>query len=158
MQFTESLAQPNEVQGAAVEVSIVEEQRRNTEVPTGTARRLANLRPWRAGQPSPNPNGRPRGQCVTSALRRLLDQGNTAEQIAAVIVREALKGDIDFVKVLLDRTDGAVTKHFALTDGLSRDPKDMTDEELLAVIVESVGERGNTETRTKAATLLADVS
>ncbi len=91
MQFTESSAERNEVQHGAVEVAVAGEQRRNIDLPDGMDRRLANLRPWRTGQPSPNPKGRPRGQSVTAALRRLLDQGDTAEQVAPVIIREALK-------------------------------------------------------------------
>jgi hypothetical protein len=38
---------------------------------TGLERRLANLKPWRKGQPSPNPKGRPKR--MTESIDSMLD-------------------------------------------------------------------------------------
>jgi hypothetical protein len=77
-----------------------------------------NLKPWQPGQ-SGNPRGRPRGPSLRSRLRDLLeatevggkplmDEQQIADLVALVIIRRALAGDPRFVKILLDRTEGAV--------------------------------------------------
>jgi hypothetical protein len=54
-------------------------------------------------------------QPITEALRRLLERktrdGRTiAELLAETILRKALAGDLRFIKLILDRTEGPVTR------------------------------------------------
>jgi hypothetical protein len=72
------------------------------------------FRPGRSG----NPGGRPKGPTIATRLRKLLDQPGLdgeasekpiADRIAEMIVREALAGDIRFIREILDRTEGKVT-------------------------------------------------
>ena len=98
----------------------------------GKEKRLLNLRPFPKGV-SGNPGGRPKGDGVTGAIRRLVAEGNTSDQIASVIVANALKGDIDFLKVLLDRTAGSVLKRVQSCD--ERTVDELTDAELMAIVV-----------------------
>ncbi|MGO9466539.1 MAG: DUF5681 domain-containing protein [Isosphaeraceae bacterium] len=79
-----------------------------------------NLQPaWRPGQ-SGNPNGRPKGQTVTTLLRRALTArrlcgvptlGNrdVADCLAEAIILHAIKGNIGYLKAILDRTEGPVS-------------------------------------------------
>jgi hypothetical protein len=68
---------------------------------------------WAAGQ-SGNPNGRPkRGHALSDLLAKSLQEqesdGRTkAEVIAEKLVEQASKGDIDALKIILDRTEGKV--------------------------------------------------
>lgn len=69
------------------------------------------FRPGRSG----NAKGRPRGSAsVVSALKRLLHKGDEllgrdlAEALARVAIREALKGNFQFWKAIIDRTDGPI--------------------------------------------------
>ena len=57
---------------------------------------------------SGNPGGRPKGRSITAELRKLLDQGETASELADVLYRMSKK-DLPALKELLDRTDGKVT-------------------------------------------------
>ncbi len=100
-------------------------QRENSE---GTEKRLLNLRPFQKGV-SGNPGGRPRGSSVSAALRRLVAEGNTADEIAQVIVAKAREGDIDFLRLLLDRAEGGVMKQIQLS--APKPPEEMTLEEIV---------------------------
>ena len=66
---------------------------------------------WKPGQ-SGNPGGRAKGKSITAELRKLLDKGTLAEDIAQVLVDLArdgkFKGNIPALKELLDRVDGKV--------------------------------------------------
>lgn len=68
---------------------------------------------------SGNLKGRPKGSSVTARLRKILenDDGNVAEAIAQVIIREALKGRFRFIKEILDRVDGKVPNRVVGHDG-----------------------------------------
>lgn len=99
----------------------------NTEKSTesGIKKRMKNLKPaWKEGDPSPNPNGRPKGQRNYETIRReaiiaIGKQNNkTPEQIEEMLlakgVSEAMKGNFQFYKDDLDRTHGqakAKTEH-----------------------------------------------
>lgn len=84
---------------------------------TGIAKRMKNLKPaWKEGDPSPNPDGRPKGQRNYATIRAEaikaigLQNGKTPEQIEEMIVAkgiaETLKGDFRFYKDDLDRVHG----------------------------------------------------
>lgn len=88
-----------------------------------------NLRPFQKGV-SGNPGGRPKGSSVSAAIKRLVAEGNTAEEIAKVIVSKALEGDIDFLRLLLDRAEGGVMKQIQLS--APKPPEEMTLEEMVA--------------------------
>ena len=66
---------------------------------------------WKPGQ-SGNPGGRAKGKSITAELRKLLDKGTLAEDIAQVLINLAkdkgFKGNIPALKELLDRVDGKV--------------------------------------------------
>ena len=62
---------------------------------------------WKPGQ-SGNPGGRPKGKSITAELRKLIDRGDTAEELADILYRMGRK-DLAALKELLDRTDGKVT-------------------------------------------------
>lgn len=77
--------------------------------------------PFQKGQ-SGNPNGRPKSeQAITPALRRLLAakrEGKTrAEHVANVLLSLAENGDVNAIKVVLERVDGKVMDHLDLTSG-----------------------------------------
>lgn len=63
-----------------------------------------------------NPNGRPKGKTITGQLRDMLNatklegvaigEGKTVrDQLCEVIWKEALKGDIQFIKLAVDRVE-----------------------------------------------------
>ena len=79
----------------------IDEQRTNREISN------ANLKPFQPGE-SGNPNGRPKGRSITAELRKLIDKGDTAEELADILYRMSKK-DLGALKELLDRTDGKVT-------------------------------------------------
>jgi hypothetical protein len=66
---------------------------------------------WKPGQ-SGNPNGRPKGQSVTSLLRELLGQEHNKKKLAALLaerlLKDALQGKLGHIKEVLDRTEGRV--------------------------------------------------
>jgi hypothetical protein len=78
----------------------------------GTAH-LGNLKPWPKGV-SGNPGGRPKKTAVTDALRGLLAQvapgdkeGRTcAEAVAEVLIKQALLGNAQAAREIMDRTEG----------------------------------------------------
>lgn len=86
-----------------------------------------NLRPpWKPGK-SGNPKGRPRGSVsLVSALKReLRRRPEHADEIARAMIEAAKGGDraaLGFVRVLLDRLDGAVCQEVQVSE--RADPKD----------------------------------
>ena len=78
-----------------------EEQRTKREISN------ANLIPIKPGE-CLNPGGRPKGKSITAELRKLIDKGDTAEELADILYRMSRK-DLAALKELLDRTDGKVT-------------------------------------------------
>lgn len=82
-----------------------------------------SLRMWQKGE-SGNPNGRPKGSGVSQVLRdradMMADDGDTRplrERMADVIIDGALSGDVRFVQLFLDRTEGKVADRIAGFDG-----------------------------------------
>jgi hypothetical protein len=76
---------------------------------------------FRPGQ-SGNPSGRPRGESITAALRRLLlaenpDGSTDAEALARKAIAEAKGGNFQFFKEVIDRSDGKVPDRIAGADG-----------------------------------------
>lgn len=71
---------------------------------------------FKPGQ-SGNPGGRPKRKPVSVELVALLEEadGQAAKALAKVILREALKGDIAFVKEVLDRAEGKAATAIDLT-------------------------------------------
>jgi hypothetical protein len=64
---------------------------------------------WKPGQ-SGNPGGRPKGRSVTSELRDLLDNEHNGKRLAAIIaeliMKGALQGKLDYLREIIDRTEG----------------------------------------------------
>lgn len=81
-----------------------------------TGRNTDNLIPWKKGDPSPNPNGRPMGQrnyatIYKEALQILADKNSTTpEKLEAEMVANAAmlarKGNYQFYKDIQDRLHG----------------------------------------------------
>lgn len=71
---------------------------------------LANLKPpWKAGDPSPNPSGRPKllGESYREWLGKVNAQGITnAEEVALAMGSEAMKGDVSAAKEIRSATEG----------------------------------------------------
>ncbi len=65
---------------------------------------LANLRPFKRGQPSPNPGGRPK-DVLTPALRRMLTVED-AEKLAMSLIARAKAGDVKAATLIWDRLEG----------------------------------------------------
>jgi len=86
----------------------------NTE--KNTEPRSPNLAPmWRPGQ-SGNPGGRPKGASLTNRLRKALDanDGQLAEVVVKVLLREAAKGKYQHLREVLDRVEGKVVQRVEL--------------------------------------------
>lgn len=74
---------------------------------------------------SGNPNGRPKGQSITSILRQLLDEpdkkhGTAARAFAKQILKFAQRGgsgDASYAKEVIERIDGKVPTRIANADG-----------------------------------------
>jgi len=65
---------------------------------------------WQPGQ-SGNPGGVPKGKSITAELRKLIDKGTNAEDMAQILFKIAEKGSraqMEALKELLNRTDGKV--------------------------------------------------
>lgn len=72
---------------------------------------------FKPGQ-SGNPKGRPKGTSLTARLRKALDKndGELAELLIKVAIREAGKGKFSFFKEIMDRTDGKVAEKHEVLD------------------------------------------
>jgi phage gp16-like protein len=70
---------------------------------------------WKPGQ-SGNPGGRPKGASLTNRLRKALDanDGQLAEVVVKVLLREAAKGKYQHLREVLDRVDGKVVQKVEL--------------------------------------------
>jgi hypothetical protein len=65
-----------------------------------------NLTPYAPGT-SGNPAGRPPGRTVSARLQELLDADDkTRNGVAAAILKGIGKGNVAFVKLFIDRTEG----------------------------------------------------
>ena len=67
---------------------------------------------WKPGQ-SGNPGGRPAGKSITAELRKLIDSGTNAQDMAKILYEMAKRMSPDQLrafKELLDRTDGKVAE------------------------------------------------
>lgn len=65
---------------------------------------------WKPGE-SGNPSGRPAGKSITAELRKLIEKGTNAEDMARILYEMAKRMSPDQMrafKELLDRTDGKV--------------------------------------------------
>ena len=65
---------------------------------------------WQPGE-SGNPGGVPKGKSITAELRKLIDKGTNAEDMAEILYTLARKGSraqMEAYKTLLDRTEGRV--------------------------------------------------
>ena len=74
--------------------------------------------PWKPGETG-NPAGRPRSRPITAAIKDLLDKndGEAIKALAAVGLKNALKGDFRYFKELAERIDGKVLTELDLTSG-----------------------------------------
>lgn len=105
----------------------------------------ANLRPFQAGQPSANPAGRPR-QVATKLLREMaaapIEGGGEGETRLRRIVNQLLSkaegGDLDAIKVVLDRLEGRPRQSISL---------DMNERERYEQMVENMMESEAAEGR-----------
>jgi hypothetical protein len=80
-----------------------------------------HLKPCKPGE-THNPNGRPKGESLTTKIRRVLDEpdrkhGTKADALIAEAVKRARRGDFRFFKELIDRRDGKVPDRLAGADG-----------------------------------------
>lgn len=93
-----------------------------------TDKRLKNLKkPWKAGDPSPNPSGRPVGQrnyatIYREALKRIAEaKGKTPEEVEEMMEQvgldKALSGDFNFFKDVRDRIHGKPMQPQDVTSG-----------------------------------------
>jgi hypothetical protein len=105
----------------------------------------ANLRPFLPGQPSANPAGRPR-QVATKLLREMAsaridgaDEGETRlRRIVNQLLSKAEGGDLDAIKVVLDRLEGRPRQSVSL---------DMNERERYEQMVENMMESEAAEGR-----------
>ena len=68
--------------------------------------------PWKQGQ-SGNPNGRPRkGNTLTEALTEHVDK----DELAGVLYRLALEGNVAAIKYIYDRSEGTPQQHLHVED------------------------------------------
>jgi hypothetical protein len=127
---------------------------------------LSNLRPpWKAGDPSPNPAGRPKllGESYKAWLGGMNDSGITnAEAVAIAMGRQALQGDVQAAREIRSATEGDKIKLLTWQNELAELLKEgkLTPADLIAelgiddarsilvaagqAIPESVSEQGNT--------------
>ncbi|MEX2218511.1 MAG: DUF5681 domain-containing protein [Phycisphaerales bacterium] len=87
------------------------EPRQDEQPGRGPADHLADHR-WAKGV-SGNPGGRPRGRSVSGVLRDLLEREHNGrelgELLAELMLKQALKGNLGFVREILDRAEGRVS-------------------------------------------------
>jgi hypothetical protein len=73
-----------------------------------------------AGQ-SGNPGGRPKGRSVTGELRELLDNEHNGKRLSTIlaelILKGGLQGRLDFLKEIIDRTEGRAREKVEVTGG-----------------------------------------
>lgn len=123
----------------------------------GRERSLANLRPFRKGQ-SGNPAGRPKA-VLSAALRKKLEEFDpradgaqtNAERIAERVVALAVEGNLEAVKICLDRLEGRPRQSVTVTTG-SRERV----ERAVGRLVEAAREGGDELSRAEALALLAE--
>jgi hypothetical protein len=93
---------------------------KNTE--TNTNKRLKNLKPaWKKGDPSPNPNGRPKGsQSFSTLYKKAIEniakaKGVTPEDFEVQLVTQAItkgfNGDRSFYADTMDRVHGKAPQY-----------------------------------------------
>lgn len=118
---------------------------KSTSSNTGRRGNKKNLRPpWKKGE-SGNPKGRPtKEECITSIVKEMLEQihpddpkKRTWKQLVAeAMLRHTVKGKGDFMKEVLNRTEGKVAQPLTGLGGTPLFPEnpfdDMTDDELKA--------------------------
>lgn len=102
--------------------------------------RPQNLVPWKPGQ-SGNPGGRPRRKPISDAYTAILEaqdaKGVTgAQMIALAMFQQALKGNVQAVREITDRVEGALRQSVDVVFG------SMTDEELEEWIAEHLTNAG----------------
>ncbi len=83
---------------------------------TGKNTGIENLKPWKKGDPSPNPNGRPVGQrnyatIYRDALIKIANaQGKSPEEIETMMaeagIKHAIKGNQKFYAYINDKIHG----------------------------------------------------
>lgn len=63
---------------------------------------------WKKGQPSPNPNGRPKkGYSISETIREMMDeQPEIKKALGSKIIEAAVKGDIAAIKLIWSYMDG----------------------------------------------------
>ena len=92
--------------------------------------REANLTPWKKGDPSPNPDGRPKGQrnyatIYRAALEKIAESQNmTPEEFEEIMMQSGLKNslkDFRFYKDTFDRLHGPPTQKVGI-GGLDGEP------------------------------------
>lgn len=107
---------------------------KNTEKNTDRPQNKNLKQAWKKDKPSPNPNGRPKGQRNYSTIYKqaLVKLGNTrnmtVEEVEDMLVKngilKAISGDYRFYRDVLDRLFGtAVNKLDHTTDGQPLDAK-----------------------------------
>ena len=76
---------------------------------------------FKPGQ-SGNPKGRPRGTSLTARLRKALkkNDGQLAEMLVKVAIREAGRGDYRHLKEIWDRVDGTLVTRIQIEAELER--------------------------------------
>lgn len=111
-----------------------------------------NLKPFKKGNQAGKGHGRPKGsKSLTTVLKIAIQQPLTlknnagkpekkiiTEWLAAVMIREALKGSHKHIKEIWDRTEGKPLQTIATHESKEIDASTLTDEQLNRII-EKVG-------------------
>jgi len=110
-----------------------------------TDKRLKNLKPaWKAGDPSPNPNGRPKGQrnyatIYKEALIKLgTINGKTPEELETELIASGFamaKKDYRFYKDVLDRAHGTALQRSDVKAEVTVDDLTQEDKEQLLKLI-----------------------
>lgn len=118
----------------------------NTE--KNTDKRLKNLIPWKEGDPSPNPSGRPKGQRNYATIRALAleslgkKKGMTPQQIEDLQIENgiarSINGDFNFFRYDLDKIHGKDPQTFDITTGGEKLAGSQNLEMLLETVNESL--------------------
>jgi hypothetical protein len=83
-----------------------------------------------------NPKGRPKGTRISGYLQMVLDESSgklngvdilNSELLARVLVREAAKGDMTAMKLVMDRMEGAVRQEITGANGSPLIPRNRID-------------------------------